>query len=380
MKVKSFTAAATLALLQATHVHAQSSSEYVDIRHGTARGWPPAIVEAGVTLVGQKATDGRVDPGGTASLDLVLALEQGPGHWSIYVEGNDTPDASGVAGLLPEANTDAGSALSGAGKGRVQFSELHYVWPLSERRTLLLGLIDPASSLDTSEIANDETAQFLAAGLVNNPTIGFPDYTLGTVYNHGLAAGNSFTLMLAGSHGLADNPKATYAELFELDKAEKGVFAAAEYQWQWDGLRVVGGLWLNSADHDRLDGSGRTGSNRGLYVSADMRSGDLGWNLRLGLADDRVSQAARFAALAVEYPLSRVVLGAGVAHSWLSDEDATAELDDSTQAEFYARFEVHERLSLSPSVQWLKHPGFDASDSVVDKRVAVYGLRASFTF
>lgn len=372
--------AALAALLLSAGARAETSADYIETRHGAAPGWPLRLTEGGITAVGQTAGDDRADAELTASLDLLFTLDHGPGHWSIYIEGNTTPDPGGVALQIPDANGDAGSALDRRARGRLQFSEFHYVWPISERRALLAGLIDPTTSLDTSEIANDETAQFLTASLINNPTIGFPDYTLGVVYNHGFSDGHGFTLMLTGSHGLADNPKATYAELFELGEEEKGVFAATEYQWTTDGLRLVAGAWLNGGDHEDLDGSGDSHGNHGVYASLDLRTGGAGWNLRAGAADDRVSRNARFLSTAVEYPLERIVLGAGVARSWLSGRDATPGLDHATQVELHARFELDDHVSLTPVVQWLEHPGFEADGARVDARVTVFAVRANVTF
>ena len=360
--------------------HAEDGRDYVETRHGAVPGWPPSTVEAGITLVGQRAGDRRVEDEITASMDLVLTLDHGPGHWSIYLEGNTTPDPSGVSALVPEANGDAGSALDRHGRGRVQVSELHYVWELGGRRTLLAGLVDTTASLDTSDIANDETGQFLTSTLVNNPTIGFPDHTLGLVYNHGSAENAGITLMAAGSHGLADNPDHSYGELFDVTRDGKGVFVAAEYQWQIDPLRLVAGAWNNGGDHDTLDGGGGTRSNRGAYASLDVRAAGAGWNLRAGVADERVAQSAEFVSVAVEYPFTRFVLGAGAAHTWLSSHDRTPGLDDATQLELHARFGVGDGVTLTPVVQRLSNPGFVADGNAVDKDITVVGLRANVTF
>ncbi|MBA1333320.1 hypothetical protein QQ73_20495, partial [Candidatus Endoriftia persephone str. Guaymas] len=93
--------------------------------------------------------------------------------------------------------------------------ELHYAISLASGE-LVAGLIDASSFLDASEVANDETAQFLGAGFVNNPTIEFPDYSLGAVWHYDATVDHpGLTLLLSSSHGLADND-GKYDQLFDL--------------------------------------------------------------------------------------------------------------------------------------------------------------------
>ncbi len=361
-------------------VSAEESAEYIETRHGAVTGWANRVVEGGITAVAQHASDGRIDTDLTTSLDLVVTVPVTSGHWVLYLEGNTTPRRDAVSSLLGEANWDAGSALDRNDRGRLQVSALHFVWDIQPRQVLLMGLLIPTVSMDTSEVANDETSQFVTGSLVNNPTIDFPDYTPGLVYNHEFNDEAGFTLMLTSSHGLADNPKRTYSQLLDVGDDGKGVFAAAEAQWQVGAIRLLGGAWLNSADHERLDGSGGMEENYGIYTVVDGHLSDLAWNVRLGAANAAVSQAARFASLALEYPFRQASLGAGVAHSWLSEDDPTPGLEDASQAELYARFDISAQFSLTPMVQWLANSGFDGSGATVDEHVTLYGLRANFTF
>jgi len=73
---------------------------------------------------------------------------------------------------------------------------------------LTVGLLDPSGYLDRRRITNDENVQFLGASFVNNPTIEFPDYTLGLVYERpGNAGGPQINAVLTSSNGLIDNPR-----------------------------------------------------------------------------------------------------------------------------------------------------------------------------
>lgn len=226
---------------------AEDGVDSVEVRHGAVSGWRDAEVEAGLTIVAQGTSDGDADAELTTSFDLVATLPTGPGKLVIYVEGNTSPSRNGVAALFAEANADAGTALDRDGDGRLQVSELHYIQALNSHGIAVVGLLDPTTSLDTSHIANDETGQFLTTSLVNNPSIGFPDYTLGAIYNHDLDGNVTMTLMLTGSNGLGDNPDASYAQLVDVTEDGKGVFAAAELQWLPGAYALRGGAWLNTA-------------------------------------------------------------------------------------------------------------------------------------
>lgn len=338
-------------------------------------------LEGGFTLITQHADDRRIDDETLISIDLLATLPAGAGEWTIYVEGSSSPRANGVSSLIGEANGDAGSATNRSGKGRLQVSELHYTLPAGEA-SLTLGLMDTSAFLDGSEVANDETSQFLGSTLINNPTIEFPDYTLGVAYTRELLQDSiEFTTVLASSHGLGDNPAKSYPRLLEVDDRHKGVFAAMEIGYSWRALYLRAGGWINTGDHTRLDGSGNGREhNSGVYVSIDGTMNEAKWNLRAGLADDEVSQAGDFIGLAVEHPFMGSTLGAGITRTGLSDKGVSAGQDDTTQGELYLRYEYNEQLHISPTLQWIENSGFDSSGSSLDERLTVLSLRANYSF
>ena len=359
---------------------AEPNPEHIETRHGAVSMPGQSVaVEGGFTAVYQTSDDKNINAELTSSFDLVATLPVSAGKWVIYIEGNTSPRTDGVSSLLGEANADAGSALDRDGNGRLQVSEVHYFQPLASG-LLVSGLVDVTASLDTSEVANDETSQFLSGTLTGNPTIGFPDYSLGVVYNRETGEDRGYSLALTSSHGLADNPNASYSQLMDIDADGKGVFAAAEGQWPVAGTKLHAGAWINTADHERLDGSGDTEQNYGLYLTIDGNIASTAWNLRAGFANDKVSQASQFLSAAVEYPLTHSTLGLGLAHTGLSSEDATPEQDDILQAEAYLRFSPREDVSVTPSVQWLSNSGFDASGNTVDAEQVLLSLRLNVTF
>lgn len=352
-------------------------------RHGAAPEEPrPLTFEGGITGVFQHADDKRIKDEAVASLDLVITLPAGPGEWTLYVEGNATPRTRGVSSLLPGTNADAGTALDADGDGRLQVSELHYALNGAGGRWTL-GLFDPKGFLDTSTVANDETTQFLGESLVNNLTIGFPDYTLGIVYaREARGALPGLTLTLTGSNGLADNEDRSYSELFSVGQEGKGVFAAAELSWGRQDAALQLGAWVNSADHERWDGSGTT-SDHGLYgvLSRPLGGGMLGG--RVGLANADVAEAENFVSLAWEYPTVGGALGIGIARAGASDEFKAAHpgnVGDLTQAEAYARLDIWKDLQVTPSIQFIRNSGFLRSETGLDRSAVVTGLRINYIF
>ncbi len=192
-------------------------ADEVDERHGAvhedaARG---VEFEGGFTATAQHADDSAVDDELFGSLDLVATVPAGPGEIVMYVEGNSTPRKNGVASVIGEANGDAGSALDEDDNGRLQVSELHYTQGVGPGK-ITLGLLDVTGFLDTNAVANDETTQFLGASFVTNPTIEFPDYTLGGAYHQELAEDTSLSFVLTSSNGLGDNPERSYSELTDV--------------------------------------------------------------------------------------------------------------------------------------------------------------------
>jgi len=341
------------------------SAHEVETRHGVIKnGVEEPSIEGGFTIPFQTESSRDTQSEISASFDLLSTLPFGTGKLSIYVEGNTTPRRNGVSSVLAETNGDTGSALNGNGDGRLQVSGLHYAWPVSFGY-LYIGLINPTGFLDSSEVANDETRQFIGTSFINNPSIDFPDYTLGVAWhvNDNLVQ-PGLVMFFSSSNGLGDNPDASYSELIDVGDSGKSVFAAAELYLLWRELSIRSGGWINTADHERLNRPGSYTSNYGIYTSIDGKTGGGQWNLRLGIANEDVYEADSFVATTLEYNLKHIVSGVGIAHTWVSSQVPNKELHDMTHAEIYARFSLPYRYEVTPSLQWLHNSGFNASSSV----------------
>ena len=338
------------------------------------------LVEAYMTATSQNTNDSRIDDETLASFDLYTEFKAGTGKWSLHIEGNSTPSTQGSANQIGDANGDAGSALDSEGSGRVQVSELYFDLPYGNVTTLV-GLLNPTAFLDQSKIANDENTQFIGTAFVNNPTIAFPDYTLGATLQYQPNFALNYTLFVSSSHGLADNPDTSYSELSDLDADDKGTFVAGQVISKYPGNTLRAGIWLNTSAFEPLDDSDETASNGGVFVSADTRWHANRYNLRLGWANPSVSEAAAYAALAWERSLYQgTLLGAAYAYTWLSYHVAEDGKQDASHGEVYMRFFSHHQLQATGSLQWIRHCRFDATSDHYNANLRLVTLRLHSQF
>jgi len=329
-------------------------------RHGAVQEQTPNL-QIGLTWISSLADDSRVGGGTTLSTDFVVTKWFGDNMLTLYAEGSSTPPGSTVLAL---GNGDAGTALDADHSGRFQVSELHIKRMTNWGEYIYGPLLDAGSYLDSSEVANDETSKFLAQALVHNSSIEMPNYTVGLALHRNSVAGRpGLTVFIGGSHGLADNPRYSYSELFDLGAAGKGVFAALEGYLSLEKTRLRLGAW------SRSDSDGHSG----LYANADLYRGRAGnWNLRWGQVGGGPGNLSGFGSLAWERDFSGRLLGLGHA-------DHVGGGVHATTTEAYLRFIVDDGLELTPAVQWLENPGFDNSGSNFDARQTLYHLRLSKT-
>lgn len=338
--------------------------------------------EGGFTAVYQHALDDRVDDEVTGSADLFLTIPRSNGEWLIYLEASTSADDDGVSSIYPTANADAGSVIDRDGGGGLQISELNYTFRLAEGQTLMLGLIDPSAWLDRSRLANDENLHFLNGSFVNNATIEFPDYTIGGIYRRrGNAARPELVVIVASSDGIADLPDRSYQDLLDLSGDARGLFVGVGASWLRQHYSARLGAWLRTDDHAIAGRPQDNEINYGIYGVLGWQAGRHGLNSRIGLANQEVSVATGFLALAYEYKTHYGLLGAGVAQTFISDDFRQADLDDATDAELFFRIPIGDgNKHLTPSLQYVQNPGFDASGAIADSDAVVVGVRLRWEF
>ncbi|MEZ5553168.1 MAG: hypothetical protein R3E82_19965 [Pseudomonadales bacterium] len=332
--------------------------------------------EGGATFVHQRLPEEDAQDSG-ASADLFVYLPTTSGEWTLYVEANSSTDEDGLFNLYPEINADAGSAQDADGSARIQLSELHYRWDIGHNQQFTFGQIDPSAQLDRSRIANDENNHFLATGFVNNPTIEFPDYTLGFLYRRrALEDSPEVTFMLTSSDGLADNPGRSYQELVDLGEAGKGVFAGLGTRWYLGDHRVGVGAWYRSDDHPTFDNPDSGTGNHGFYALYGWQSGSHGVSLRAGWARPSVSRTAGYLGVSYEGLTPFGAFGLGVGQIFQSGHADQADTGDTTQIETFFRIPLgSDRIHLTPALQYLKNSGFDSSDDAVEAEALIVALR-----
>ncbi|MDX8411996.1 MAG: carbohydrate porin [Mariprofundaceae bacterium] len=354
-------------------------------------------VEAGATIIGQHASKhvSAIDKDATASLDILADMPVGPGAVHLYIEGATSADIS-AASLVGGTNGDAGTAVNRNGRGRAQISELYYFLGDEETAFLQAGLIDPTRFADVSIIANDETRQFLADPLINNPAIAFPDYTLGLAVHHAPVHETHLMLVATGATGLGDDPEASYAELFDLGSTSEGLndgaFVLAEVFFE---NRPVGtfwrlGGWYNSAELDRFNGLGTSQGVAGVYGNVDSEFAGINWAARAGWNNGgEALDTVGFTSIAAERAAFGGTFGLGLARQWLAGDFKQSLAPDTggdvLMAEAYYRWDVTDWLFITPDIQYWRHPnGLSANAANVSGNnvagyVWVYGLRAQIS-
>lgn len=314
-----------------------------------------------------------------AGLKGLRAYVLAEGSWS------DGIDPSSVGSLMG-VNDDA------AGGRSIDVTELWFELGLLDERLIvragklsLTGGFDCSGcpvAFDGNAFANDETAQFLASPLVNNPTIPFPDNGLGlAVY---VQPTDLWYAAAAIADAQADARLTGFSTAFGGEDYFFSVFETGltpnlpTGRGPLQGAYRVG-FWYDPQPKARLDGAGLRRDDTGLYVSLDqmlLREDDqsdqgLGAFARFGWARHEVSEVRSFWSTGVQYrglvpSRDDDVAGFGVAQGRLSRDSADFTQRHETIIETYYNVQVAPWLSVAPHVQYVIHPGgADADDAMV---------------
>lgn len=337
---------------------------------------PPGLTFSGVlagSLQNAKTTEGNLQ------LDMLLGLPVGPGSLHMEVKAGTSPLTDSVSANFPEAAGLVGEIVDASGKGTAAITQFYYELSPSFG-TVDAGLIFSPAYLDKNDIADDEYGQFMGAAFVNNPTIPLPVYALGVAATGAVSSTIGYTLFASST---ADLQGGTYAGLLESNG--HGAFVAGEMNWKAAGLSGNVGLWQNSDAAFTNFTTGLRETDYGDYgnLNGTLGSEALQWNMRLGFANPRVSQAASFVAGTIAYrstlPIGEspkpVTYGLGVSYTHAS-RYMPAPKADMQQMEVYARVEMTEKTSITADMQYLNHSQFDPAST----SQWVEGLRISMAF
>lgn len=315
---------------------------------------------------------------GNAELYLYGTMNMGAGTWNIELRGSTTPRQNGVSSFYG-SNALVGETTDGNGKGRIAATQLFYQIG-DDNSQLYLGLLDPTGLLDGSNVANDEYTQFLAGAFVNNPTIGFPSFVLGTAYQGSASASLGYTIFVGSDSGLQEG-NASYSNVFDIDgyrgAYHKGAFTSAELDWHNNGYALKGGIWYDTGKVGEL-GSADATNPYGIYAIAEVPAGSGRLQFRAGLANDKAQATANFVSIAYQQPIKlsnmNTTLGVAVGRTGASSERSNA--DAIVQVEAYWRINVAGSFYVSPDLQYIMNPGFDSSRD----NAFIAGIRMGFEF
>lgn len=340
----------------------------------------PWKLSANTVLIHQVASKVSAENETSASADIMLENQQDSGHWFVHFEASSSVKSGKISSVLPEANADAGSALDKDNKGRVQLSELYYTASLANEQTLSAGLIDISGFFEQSRIASDETSQFLGSSFTGNPTIAFPDYTLGLVYQKSLQNNVTVGAAIASSDGLADTPERSYSQILSRVDDKKGVFSIASVSWQASGWLLRTGVWLNSADFEKLADESVNDSNFGAYALAGYEYDKHALSIRLGTANPKVSQGANFASINYLYKYNNYSFGAGLGLTAVSSDELNDALKNTTHFETFVRYDFSKKLFLTGSLQRINNSNFAAAQQTKNHNANLFAARLTWLY
>jgi carbohydrate-selective porin OprB len=327
----------------------------------------------------------------TADLQKLLGFDEG----SIYmlVEGG-WPDEEGIeagsVGSVFGVNADA------IGNDAMLVKELYCRYPLlGDNSALMIGKIDFTGVFDASAYADDETSQFLNGAFVDNPTIPFPEYSLGAVLSCNPT--ESWYIMAGAADAQADGRETGFRTTFGgedyfLYILETGITPELDLAGRVLQGAYRAGLWNDPQPKGHSDATKKYRDDVGFYISCDQMltkenaepqdNQGLGTFFRYGYANSRKNDIYCFWSVGFQYQglvegRDEDVLGIGFAQGIFSNKASATYTEDCENAlELYYNALVRRQVSISPSIQYITNPG---GDNVVSDAV-VLGLRVKIMF
>jgi len=326
---------------------------------------------------------GRYDLEMSMDLEKLLGIEGG----SFFVHGwGGWPNEEGIDGHSVGSAWGI-NALSVGNRG-LDIVEAFYEGPFfSENLTIAIGKLDFTGIFDASEYADDECGQFLNAALVDDPTIPFPQQSLGVVLNWAIT--DSWYLMGGVGDAQADVRETGFRTTFHDEDyffyaLETGVTAG-------NGTYRVG-LWNDPQPKANSDGSKNKSDDIGFYTSCDWMlhkentdiedSQGLGVFFRYGYAPSNKNDITNFFSLGLQYQglfdgRDDDVFGMAYAHGVFANTAASTYPEDyESVIEAYYNAQITPWFVFGPSIQYVANPG----GSNTAKDAVVFGLRAQMTF
>jgi carbohydrate-selective porin OprB len=370
-------------LLFSSQSIAQDAGKAIDIRADAT------IIYQGATH--PNAIDNTKEKPNDATYSVDVFLEKNfsslSGKALMHIEGGQGKGVGNKLLLFNSVNRDVDE------ENNVHVTEAWYEQAmLHDKFTFSLGKIDPTVNWDQNSFANDETRQFIGAIFRNNPTIEFPDNTLG------LKAQASFPDWLEISLGLL-------SANCDLEKIDQHVFGIAQatiktyFGTLAGNYRFIG--WKNTCHHALWSDVSKNGDAYGFALCFDQElPSGIGFLARYGYAnpavfnvDDRRINGAEYFSLKQCSSVGMQIRG----NPWNRKNDVLAaaaglitpspdyrravgrSAENEGHAEIYYCIVFNGHFAISPDFQLIWNPfGKDAPNN--RETISVIGARAQINF
>ncbi|MBA7484810.1 Porin B [subsurface metagenome] len=342
-----------------------------------------ANVKGGLSTHNRKGRyTGSYDLELSADLRKLLGFETGT--VLVHLEGG-WPDEEGIDGL--SVGSAFGVNADAVGNNAIIVKQLYYEGPIfNDNLTLMIGKIDFTGVFDCSAYADCECTQFLNAAFVDNPTIPFPQYSLGAVLRWNLT--DSWYLTGGIADAQADGRETGFRTAFGDEDyffyvLETGITRQLNSaNGPMPGTYRIG-MWNDPQPKANSDATKNYRDDAGFYLSCDQMlakensdpqdNQGLGAFFRFGYAPSKKNDITNFWSFGFQYQgpfegRDEDVFGVGFAQGFFADSaDSTYTEDYESVVEVYYNVQVTPWFNLSPIFQYVANPGGmgSASDAVV---------------
>ncbi len=342
---------------------------------------------------GQTMKKSRTDGSYSADITLGKEFKEVNGRAFLHLEAGQGAGLEDNLTLYSNVNRDAGDS-----EAKVEVTEFWYEQGLfKDKVALTFGKLDPTAYFDQSEVANDETTQFLGRIFRNSPTIEFPDNTAG------IRLAYMPVDWLELGYGVFDGNS-------DWEKIGDNLFNIGQVHFKTNFFNLPGNYrflgWNNNVYHTKWQDAEKTKeANYGFGLSFDQKASDIiTLFVRYGWQDPKVYNPDIMATGDLNYSLThswstgfqvegkpwgrqKDVLAFAVGQAipskdykkYGSPQISNPRAKPEGHLEAYYRIYVNDHLSLSPDFQYIWNPfGKDVTDDT--SGIFVGGMRAQVDF
>jgi len=335
--------------------------------------------------------EGRADASYSADITLGKEFKEIGGKAFLHLEAGQGAGLEDDLTLYSNVNRDADN------DNNVRLTEFWYEQALfKDKVALTFGKLDPTAYFDQSEVANDETTQFLGRIFRNSPTIEFPDNTAGI-----RLAYMPFGWLELG-YGLFDGNS-------DWEKIGDNLFNIGQVHFKTNFFNLPGNYrflgWNNNVYHTEWQNTEKTKeANYGFGLSFDQKASDIitlfaryGWQNPKVYNPDITATGDLNYSLTHSWSIGFQVEG----KPWGREKDILAfavgqaipskdykkygtQISDlkakpEGHLEAYYNIHINDHLSISPDFQYIWNPfGKDVADDT--NGIFVGGMRAQVDF